>query len=63
VLLMQTEQEAADGFGKHLRQTEAQVEFQCLEAPQIWLPTEDGNLLVPGNVLQSLISWISRTHS
>ena len=63
VLLMQTDQQVADGFMNHLRQTEAQVEFQCLEGPQIWLPTEDGNLLVPGHVLQSLVSWISRTHS
>lgn len=63
VLLMQTDQEAANGLINHLRQTEAQVESQCLEEPQIWLPTEDGNLLVPGRVLQSLVSWISRTHS
>ena len=63
VLLIQTDQEAADGFMCHLRQTDARVESQCLEAPQIWLPTEDGNLLVPGHVLQSLVSWISRTHS
>lgn len=63
VLLMQTDQEAADGLMSHLRQTEAHVEFQCLAAPQTWLPTEDGSLLVPGQVLQSLVSWISRTHS
>jgi uncharacterized protein len=63
VLLMQTDQVAAQGLMSHLRQTEAQVEFQCLEAPQVWLPTEDGSLLVPGQVLQSLISWISRTHA
>jgi pimeloyl-ACP methyl ester carboxylesterase len=63
VLLMQTDQKAADGLVSHLRQTEAHVECQCLEAPQSWLPTEDGSLLVPGQVLQSLVSWILRTHS
>jgi exosortase A-associated hydrolase 2 len=63
VLLMQTDQVAGDALMSHLKQTEAQVEFQCLEAPQIWLPTEDGSLLVPGQVLQSLTSWISRTHA
>jgi pimeloyl-ACP methyl ester carboxylesterase len=63
VLLMQTDQVGADGLMRHLRRTEAQVEFQCLDAPQIWLPAADGSLLVPGRVLQSLVSWISRTHS
>ncbi len=63
VLLMQTGQVAGDELNSHLHQTDARVEFQSLEAPQIWLPSADGSLLVPGRVLQSSVSWISRTHS
>lgn len=63
VLLMQTDQAAGDGLTSHLQQTDSRVECQLLEAPQIWLPTADGSLLVPGPVLQSSVSWLSRTHS
>jgi hypothetical protein len=61
MLLVQTDEEAGDALNNHLRQVEACVEFQRLEAPPIWLPTADGGLLVPGRLLQSLVSWISRT--
>jgi len=63
VLLVQTNQVAVDGLKSHLEQTEARMDFQCLEAPPIWLPTADGGLLVPGPALQSMVSWISRTPS
>jgi hypothetical protein len=46
-------------LAKHLIQTQAQVEQQTLEAPKIWLPTPDGSLLVPAQVLQSVVSWVS----
>jgi alpha/beta superfamily hydrolase len=46
------------GLKKHLVQTRAQVEHQTLEAPEIWLPTADGSLLVPAQLLQSVVSWI-----
>jgi len=61
MLVVQTEHTAA-GLRSHLQQTGTQLEFQRLEAPQIWRPTADGSLLVPGLVLQSLVSWTSRTH-
>ena len=48
---------------KHLVQTRAQVEHQRLEAPEIWLPTSDGSLLVPAQVLQSVVSWVSGVSS
>jgi pimeloyl-ACP methyl ester carboxylesterase len=63
VLVVQTDAMAGDALINHLRQIEACVEFQRLEAPQIWLPTADGSLLVPGPVLQSLVSWISRAQA
>ena len=44
---------------KHLVQARAHVECQTLQAPEIWLPTADGSLLVPAQVLQSVISWVS----
>jgi uncharacterized protein len=46
---------------KHPVQTRAQVEYQTLEAPQVWLPTPDGSLLVPAQVLKSVVSWVCRT--
>src|SRR2546422_5964955 len=36
----------------HLSQTKARLEYQRLEIPQIWLPTEDGSLLVPSEALK-----------
>ena len=47
----------------HLRQTKARLEYQRLEIPQIWLPTEDGSLLVPSEALKSVVSWASRRYS
>lgn len=46
------------GLTRHLIQTRAKVESRTLEAPQIWLPTPDGSLLVPAQVLQSVGSWL-----
>lgn len=63
VLLIQTTEVAGEDLKSHLQKTEARFEFQRLEAPQIWLPTADGSLLVPSQVLQALVSWILRTHS
>jgi pimeloyl-ACP methyl ester carboxylesterase len=60
VLMMQTGQtDDKSALRKHLVQTRAQVEHQTLEAPEIWLPTPDGSLLVPAQVLQSIVSWVS----
>ena len=42
----------------HLVQARAQVEHQTMQAPPIWLPASDGNLLVPAQVLQSVVSWV-----
>ena len=36
------------------------VSLEHVDAPQIWLPTIDGSLLVPRPVLQTVTSWISR---
>lgn len=43
-----------------LEETGTSVSLERVDAPQIWLPTADGSLLVPGPVLQTVISWISR---
>jgi hypothetical protein len=47
----------------HLRQTHARFEYQHFQAPQIWLPTVDGSLLVPSQILQSVVSWTCRMHA
>lgn len=62
VLIVQSRQiNDESGLKKHLVQTRAQVECQTLEAPQVWLPTPDGSLLVPAQVLKSVVSWVCRT--
>lgn len=48
-----------DHFGNH----RVPFEFCELHAPNIWLPTVDGSLLVPNQVLQSIVSWTSRTQA
>ena len=63
VLLIQSGQAAGDDSLKnHLGRTEARLEYQRLDAPEIWLPTTDGSLLVPGQVLQSVVSWACSAH-
>jgi pimeloyl-ACP methyl ester carboxylesterase len=64
VLIMQTAPGDATGsLREHLVQTRSQVEEQTFEAPEIWLPTPDGSLLVPAQVLQSVVSWMCRASS
>jgi pimeloyl-ACP methyl ester carboxylesterase len=46
------------GLNDQLIQTQARVEHRTMQAPQIWLPTPDGSLLVPAQVLQSVVSWV-----
>ena len=63
VLLVQTEpSEGSDELRMALQTLGASVCHECLEAPKIWLPTADGSLLVPGRVLQSITSWLSKTN-
>jgi uncharacterized protein len=60
VLVLQTAQVDRESILKeHLAQNQARVEYQTLKAPEIWLPTPDGSLLVPAHVLQSVVSWVS----
>ncbi|HKW35892.1 MAG TPA: alpha/beta fold hydrolase [Candidatus Acidoferrum sp.] len=63
VLVVQTDGQANEELSDQLQPTDACVEFQRPEAPPIWLPTADGGLLVPGRLLQGLVSWISRTQT
>jgi pimeloyl-ACP methyl ester carboxylesterase len=63
VLLIETEGAAAQGDLKRvLAQRGASVSMEHVNAPQIWLPTVDGSLLVPVPVLHSVTSWMSRVH-
>jgi pimeloyl-ACP methyl ester carboxylesterase len=59
VLIMQTAQIDRSGLKERLGQNWTRVEHQTLEAPEIWLPTSDGSLLVPVQALQSVVSWVS----
>jgi hypothetical protein len=54
---------SANGWQDHLGLLAARVEQRRLEAPEIWLPTSDGSLLVPAQLLQSVVSWSSETYA
>lgn len=64
VLIMQTARTNSEsGLKEYFVQHRSQMEYQALEAPAIWLPTPDGSLLVPAQVLQSVVSWVSGSPS
>ena len=64
VLVIQTDQTSDEvDLQEHLSQMDARFEYQRLDAPQIWLPTSDGNLVVPSQVLRAIVSWTSRVHA
>ena len=46
-----------------LTRTDARVECQQLDIPQIWLPTANGSLLVPRQALQAVVSWTCRMNA
>jgi uncharacterized protein len=63
VLVIQSDQTAGEAnLKEHLSQTEARLEYQRFDAPQIWRPTSDGSLLVPSQILHSIVSWTKRVH-
>jgi uncharacterized protein len=63
LIVRNTRADDGSALKNHLVQTRAEVEHQKLQAPEIWLPTPDGSLLVPAQVLHSVISWVSGVSS
>jgi alpha/beta superfamily hydrolase len=64
ILTIHTDREVADiRFKIHLKHTAVQFENRDLEAPPIWRPTADGSLLIPAQVLQSVVSWSCKTYA
>jgi pimeloyl-ACP methyl ester carboxylesterase len=58
MLTVQSEEAANyDSLNHHLRRRGVQFDHQQLQAPKIWLPTIDGSLLVPTQILRSVVSW------
>jgi uncharacterized protein len=43
-----------------LGDTKKPSEYQGLDAPKSWLPSEDGSLLVPIQMLDAIVAWVSR---
>ena len=64
VLVIQSDPTASEAnLEGHFCQTEARlVEHKRFDAPQIWRPTSDGSLLVPSQILHSIVSWTNRVH-
>jgi len=54
---------SANDSQDYLDRLATRVEHCCLQAPEVWLPTADGSLLVPAQVLQAVVSWNSEIHS
>ena len=64
ILLIQTNQTGKEAdLREDLSQMRGRFEYQHLDATQIWLPTSDGSLAVPSQVLQSIVCWTSRIHA
>ena len=62
ILALQTDQaRTGDSLATHLRQNGDSIDVQHIPAPSIWLPTTDGSLHVPGQVVQSLVAWSCQT--
>lgn len=47
------------GLREHLARTGTRVEHRQLHGPRIWLPDREGGLLVPHQILQAVVAWIS----
>ena len=63
ILVIQSPADGEPALREHLSRTQARLEYQRLDIPQIWLPTVDGSLLVPSEALKSVVAWTCRTHS
>jgi len=64
ILFLQTGQlDGQNGLVAHLRKAEIPCEHLCLNDPKVWLPTENGSLLVPVQTLNAITTWLSGTHS
>lgn len=64
VLVIQTDKTADQSrWQERLSQMEAPLEYHHLDAPPIWLPTPDGSLVVPSQILHSIVSWTSKVHA
>jgi|SRR5215831_3284382 len=64
VLVIQTDRTADEAsLQKHAGPLGSCFEYRHLDAPQIWLPTADGSLVVPSQVLESIVSWTSWVHA
>jgi len=62
VLIVDTEANPdCAGLKDTLESLGASVTLERIDAPPIWVPTENGGLQVPMNVLQSVTAWIDRT--
>jgi uncharacterized protein len=57
------ERKDTQGLRDLLESTGARVEHQRLHGPRIWLPDREGGLLVPHQILQAVVSWISKVQS
>jgi len=60
ILTVQSDHSANyDPLRDHLLQHGIQFHHQQIQAPKVWLPTVDGSLLVPSQILRSVVSWTS----
>jgi pimeloyl-ACP methyl ester carboxylesterase len=63
LVLLSVSQGSDNAWQDHVSHLATHVEQRCLEAPEIWLPTADGSLLVPAQVLRAVVSWNSDIHA
>ncbi|MBC8427807.1 alpha/beta hydrolase [bacterium] len=64
ILVIESNEEVnQERLGEHLKSIGAHVAYQHLPSPQLWDWIEDfGRILVPHQILQSVVSWISEVY-
>lgn len=64
LLVIQTDKTADQArWHEQLSHMEARFEHQHLDTLPIWLPTSDGSLVVPSQILHSIVSWTTKVHA
>jgi uncharacterized protein len=53
---------SAEALCQHLRVLGTQVDCEHVDGPRIWETNPEGTLLVPNQVLRSILSWIANKH-
>lgn len=65
ILMIESNEKAGQGrFREHLESIKAQVEYQCIPSPQLWIWVEAfSKVQVPYQILMVINTWISKVYA